>query len=256
LFSNDRSHSGDVGHEGSFRDTVGCYIHFRANGTMEPCVINAQGVNQHDLTAGRTIEAEEFFSMEGSNATKVDLLMVDAAAAAAAAAAGSGGATAAATSGGAGDAGDGGFAVGGGVGAVFRYPHITGLSARADTALTLHAASVDGAVIQVFANRQTSSAAGTAGLREQEEWEEEEEEEGEGSLLCNCEVPATGNLALFADVACTWSTSAAAATVTGGKVWLELVVADAAAAAATGQLQHHAEEAVRLDSFWLQHIAI
>jgi hypothetical protein len=195
--------------------------------------------------------------MEGSNATKVDLLMVDAAAAAAAAA-GSGGATAAATSGGAGDAGDGGFAVGGGVGAVFRYPHITGLSARADTALTLHAASVDGAVIQVFANRQTSSAAGTAGLREQEEWEEEEEEEeeGEGILLCNCEVPATGNLALFADVACTWSTSAAAATVTGGKVWLELVVADAAAAAATGQLQHHAEEAVRLDSFWLQHVAI
>ena len=38
-FSNDRSHSGDIGHEGVFRDTVGCYIHFRANGTMEPCEI-------------------------------------------------------------------------------------------------------------------------------------------------------------------------------------------------------------------------
>lgn len=29
--SNDRSHSGDTGHEGVFRDTVICYIHFRAS---------------------------------------------------------------------------------------------------------------------------------------------------------------------------------------------------------------------------------
>ena len=35
----------------SFRDTTLCYIHFRANGTMEPCVINAAGVNAHDLAS-------------------------------------------------------------------------------------------------------------------------------------------------------------------------------------------------------------
>ena len=28
-------------------------IHFRANGTMAACGINAQGVNQHDLSLGK-----------------------------------------------------------------------------------------------------------------------------------------------------------------------------------------------------------
>ena len=57
FFSNDESRSGDIGHEGAFRDTVGCYIHFRANGTMETCEINALGVNSHNLTRS-AIEAE------------------------------------------------------------------------------------------------------------------------------------------------------------------------------------------------------
>merc|ERR1712070_669709 len=64
FFSNDRSHSGDMGHEGVFRDTVGCYIHFRANGTMDPCYIDGQGVNQHNISFsdGRSanLEAENF----------------------------------------------------------------------------------------------------------------------------------------------------------------------------------------------------
>jgi hypothetical protein len=33
-----------------------CYIHFRKNGTMEPCVVNAAGVNAHD--ARTPVEAE------------------------------------------------------------------------------------------------------------------------------------------------------------------------------------------------------
>ena len=100
--SNDRSHSKDTGHEGVFRDTVLCYIHFRANGTMESCSIDAQGVNSHDL-AFKAIEAEEFFTMEGGGARKVDLL----------------------------DAGGGdGFAVGAGHGALLRYPHVSNLRGK------------------------------------------------------------------------------------------------------------------------------
>ena len=40
---------------------------------MESCSIDAQGVNSHDL-AFKAIEAEEFFTMEGGGARKVDLL--------------------------------------------------------------------------------------------------------------------------------------------------------------------------------------
>lgn len=61
--SNDRSHSKDVGHEGVFRDTVICYIHFRANNTMEACTINATGVGQYN--AADLIEAENFFALRG-----------------------------------------------------------------------------------------------------------------------------------------------------------------------------------------------
>merc|ERR1712176_1495813 len=70
--SNDRSHSGDIGHEGSFRDTVMCYIHFRADGTMEPCVVDGVGVGTYDVSEGRVVEAENFFELTGLG-EKVDL---------------------------------------------------------------------------------------------------------------------------------------------------------------------------------------
>lgn len=70
--SNDRSHSGDKGHEGAFRDTVMCYIHFRADGTMEPCVIDGVGVGTYDVSNGRRVEAENFFALAGTG-EKVDL---------------------------------------------------------------------------------------------------------------------------------------------------------------------------------------
>lgn len=50
--SNDRSHSGDTGHEFAFRDTVVCYIHFRANGSMDACVIDGTGVGAYDAAGG------------------------------------------------------------------------------------------------------------------------------------------------------------------------------------------------------------
>jgi hypothetical protein len=134
FFSNDRSHSGDVGHEGVFRDTVGCYIHFRANGTMESCVINAQGVNTHDLALG--IEAENFFSLEGGE--KIDLQHA-----------------------GGGD----GFAVGGGDGVVLRYPHVIGLSGAA--ALTLRVATAltsRETSLELRANSATGPILGSCGL--------------------------------------------------------------------------------------------
>ena len=67
--TNDRSHSGDKHHEGSYRDTVMGYVHYRHNGTMEPMVINATGVAEYD--ARSPIEAENFFSLKGGR--KVDL---------------------------------------------------------------------------------------------------------------------------------------------------------------------------------------
>lgn len=71
--TNDRSHSPDRTHpqylgggdagdgdsRGVFRDTVMCYIHFRADGSMEPCAVDAIGVGQYD--ASRRIEAENFY---------------------------------------------------------------------------------------------------------------------------------------------------------------------------------------------------
>eukprot|EP01047_Picozoa_sp_COSAG01_P001581 COSAG01_NODE_36_length_34092_cov_26.350032_34_plen_126_part_00 len=47
-----------------------CYIHYRANGTMEPCVIDKTGVGQYD--AAQPIEAENFFRLQGPG-EKLDL---------------------------------------------------------------------------------------------------------------------------------------------------------------------------------------
>lgn len=68
--ANDRSHSGDTGHEGAFRDTIMGYIHYRSNGTMEPMIVNRTGVGSYDARAW--IEAENFFALDGG--AKVDLL--------------------------------------------------------------------------------------------------------------------------------------------------------------------------------------
>jgi hypothetical protein len=67
--SNDRSHSAELGPGGAnksmfYRDTVGCYIHFRPNVTlghdvMSPCTIDAAGIGQYD--GGAVIEVENFF---------------------------------------------------------------------------------------------------------------------------------------------------------------------------------------------------
>lgn len=68
--SNDRSHSGDP-RPAYFRDTVVCYVHFRANNTMEPCTINGQGVTAH---VSSNIEAEEYWALSGPTAAgKIDL---------------------------------------------------------------------------------------------------------------------------------------------------------------------------------------
>lgn len=95
---NDRSHSDarKLHGESGFRDTSGSYIHYRANGTIAPVVIDAVGIGQYDGSRGR-IEAENFFEMIG--ATKLDLLAV-----------------------GGGD----GFAMGGlRVGSVLRFPNVS-----------------------------------------------------------------------------------------------------------------------------------
>lgn len=210
--SNDRSHSGDDGHEGVFRGTVLCYIHFRANGTMEPCVVNAQGVSQHGLSPGHAIEAEEFFSMDGDGAVKVDLqhaLQVR---------------------------GEG-FAVGGRGGALLRYPHVTGLVAayaggRGDLTLRV-ATSGPGATIEIRANA-TGAAAG-AGVAVSDA--SRSGSGPRGLLLASCPLPATGGLARFADVPCTFA--ALKAPAAAALEWeAELAV------------RFEGPAGVRLDRFW------
>jgi hypothetical protein len=146
--TNDRSHSSDLVHakykgggtqgdgdsRGFFRDTVMCYIHYRSNGTMEPCIVDAVGVGTYD--GRRLIEAENFFSIEG--AQKVDLRTV-----------------------GGGD----GFAVGGirGSGATLVYPRVTGLlgSAGKETVLRMRIAGGGGGLTLVV--KQMSSSQGSGG---------------------------------------------------------------------------------------------
>jgi hypothetical protein len=96
---NDRSQSDarKLHGESGFRDTSGSYVHYRANGTIAPVVIDAVGIGQYDGSRGRRIEAENFFEMV--SARKLDLLDV-----------------------GGGD----GFAVGGlKLGSILRYPNVS-----------------------------------------------------------------------------------------------------------------------------------
>ena len=46
-----------------FRGTTGSYIHYRADGSMEPVAIDAVGIGEYDAAAG-PIEAENFFKLE------------------------------------------------------------------------------------------------------------------------------------------------------------------------------------------------
>eukprot|EP00442_Polarella_glacialis_P056735 CAMPEP_0115149838 /NCGR_PEP_ID=MMETSP0227-20121206/64696_1 /TAXON_ID=89957 /ORGANISM="Polarella glacialis, Strain CCMP 1383" /LENGTH=148 /DNA_ID=CAMNT_0002560117 /DNA_START=65 /DNA_END=508 /DNA_ORIENTATION=- len=46
FFCNDYSHSDALG----FRGTVAAYVHYRADGSIEPIVINAHGVGSHDAS--------------------------------------------------------------------------------------------------------------------------------------------------------------------------------------------------------------
>jgi hypothetical protein len=222
--TNDRSHSGDASHEGSFRDTVLCYIHFRANGTMEPCAITAAGVNVHSLGGGTPVEAEEFFVLaaagqpadghddkggkEDSGNRKVDLRA---------------------------EGGGDGFAVALAEGGSVRDPHLTDLPPAAT--LLLRVASTRGAVVEVHANRTGGS--------------------DRGELVGRCAVgPTAGGLAVFEDAAlCALrlpASAAAAAAAGGSEIALELTARRA------GKLEEEpwehaghaaARELLRLDSF-------
>eukprot|EP01044_Picomonas_judraskeda_P000974 COSAG03_NODE_50_length_16299_cov_20.189877_10_plen_545_part_00 len=83
--SNDRSQTQAEGDPKPqfYRDTVGCYVHFRANAicsnstgvchdAMEPCTINAIGIGEYDAAAPQPIEAENYFGAVGMT-RQVDL---------------------------------------------------------------------------------------------------------------------------------------------------------------------------------------
>lgn len=67
FFMNDRSHSdfnspNGTNWPGGFRDTVAAYVHYREDGSIEPLVVNKQGVGSHDATS--PVRAENFFALE------------------------------------------------------------------------------------------------------------------------------------------------------------------------------------------------
>jgi hypothetical protein len=73
--SNDRSHSLALNARDAYayRDTVMCYIHFKVDGTMAPCIVNAQGVGTHSASfENGMVEAEEYGNIVGG-AAKLDL---------------------------------------------------------------------------------------------------------------------------------------------------------------------------------------
>jgi hypothetical protein len=59
--TNDRSHSTDINHTNSFRDTVIAYLHYYPNGSMAPVAINGTGVGSYPY--GHVIEAENYFRL-------------------------------------------------------------------------------------------------------------------------------------------------------------------------------------------------
>jgi len=65
--SNDRSHSVDRLNTNAFRDTILTYVHYRADGSIEPVVIDEVGVGEY-AAAAAPIQAENFFSLrDGSD---------------------------------------------------------------------------------------------------------------------------------------------------------------------------------------------
>jgi hypothetical protein len=62
--SNDRSHSADPYNTNVFRDTVLTYVHYLANGSIAPVVIDATGVGAYSAAAG--LQAESFFELAGA----------------------------------------------------------------------------------------------------------------------------------------------------------------------------------------------
>jgi hypothetical protein len=72
--TNDLSHSLDKASPNSYRDTVFSYVHYYPNGSIAPLDISAQGVNEHNASAG-WIEAEEYFKL--SNGRKGVHLALD-----------------------------------------------------------------------------------------------------------------------------------------------------------------------------------
>jgi arabinoxylan arabinofuranohydrolase len=112
---NDRSHSDarKLKGESGFRDTSGSYVHYRADGSIAPVVIDAVGIGQYEASLGRAIEAENYFELVPPGA-KLDLRAA-----------------------GGGD----GFAVGQlRVGSVLRYPNVRGVP-RGETELWLRVAA-------------------------------------------------------------------------------------------------------------------
>ena len=63
--SNDRSHSADRLNTNAFRDSILTYVHYRANGEIEPVVIDEVGVGEYDAAGATSIQAENFFSLRG-----------------------------------------------------------------------------------------------------------------------------------------------------------------------------------------------
>ena len=60
---NDRSHSTALkpGDAAFFRDSVAGYVHYFANGSIAPVVVNARGVGSYDASRGAAIQAENYF---------------------------------------------------------------------------------------------------------------------------------------------------------------------------------------------------
>lgn len=167
--SNDRSHSIDKQVPAVYRDTVLCYIHFRSDGTMEPCVVNAAGVGTHDVRNG-PVEAEEYGAVVGGS--KLDLRPL----------------TLVLPTDGFAD----GFAIKDlGDGSELSFPKVTGITPNAATTLRLLLAHADNDKPTGYTLRLTARSGSAA-----------------GRVLGSCVLPFTGSNANFQWVECaTFTTS-------------------------------------------------